>query len=210
MSCVLFHGPGARAAALREADRIGRLVVPPLGDDGLTVAEARQAVELLLSPPVGEQIGVVVLGPLDEARGQSTDALLKTLEESSGRLTQPILWAHDIGGVSPTIQSRCFARWAGQADGVVDDEALMNAMAAVDATLSGDLAALLSAVKDLAGGNDGQSKVARRSFLSILCGVLAEDLDKPQHRALWERLRKVAHWTNPTKIEIVAALLPDE
>ena len=98
-SCILFHGPGARQAAEAEAAKIGRLVAPPLGDDGLKVDEAREVVELLMTTPVGDKLGVVIVGPMDEAAAKSCDTLLKTLEEFKGGLIRPILWAHDLSGV---------------------------------------------------------------------------------------------------------------
>ena len=80
-SCFLFHGPGARQAALGYSNATGRLIAPPFGDEGLGVQDAREAVELLASIPVGNLTGFVVLGPMEQATPQAIDALLMTVEE---------------------------------------------------------------------------------------------------------------------------------
>lgn len=210
-SCFLFFGPGARSAALKEASRVGRLVAPPFGDAGLKVDEAREVVELLLSTPVGTGTGVVIVGPLDEAPAKSTDALLKTLEEFNDQATRPILWAHDLGGVSSTIRSRCLSKWADAKDVTEEDEKiLMAASSALDASMKGDRNGIAEALKDLPMGNDGVSLMKRRSFLGLVAGQLALDIENPQARSLWERLRGVTRWRNPTVIEILSVLLPEK
>jgi hypothetical protein len=201
VAVILFHGPGARAAALTEAARLGRLVAPPFGDEGFKVDAAREVVELLLSTPVGSHVGVVVVGPMDLAPAQSTDVLLKTLEEHDSTTTQPVLWAHDLAAVSKTVQSRCLARWA---DALVaeeaDEEVLMAASNALEASLKRDRAQIVAALKSLPSGKE-------RAFLAGFCEQLAPDIANPKARALWEALRPALLWRNPTLIEIAAVLL---
>jgi hypothetical protein len=112
MSTLLFHGPRAREKALEQADQVGRLLASPFGDEGLKADAARAVVALMSSTPIGDAIGVVVVGPMDEIPVPGVaDTLLKTLEEFPPDLLQPILWAKDIGGVSPTVRSRSLATW---------------------------------------------------------------------------------------------------
>lgn len=108
---ILFHGPQARGAAVTHARSIGRLLLDPLGDEGLKVAEARAVVDLAGTSGVGDQPPSVVLGPLDRATPSAGDALLKTLEDLSTAPLQIVLWADFLGGVSLTLRSRSLPRW---------------------------------------------------------------------------------------------------
>ncbi len=204
-SCILFHGPGARSAALTEASQLGRLIHPPFGDEGLKIDEAREVVELLSSTPMGSEMGTLVVGPMDElARADSFSPLLKPLEEFDGETTQPILWAHDNGGVPATIRSRCLERFAPATGAEEDDEALQNAaFKAVESALKVDRVGIIEAFKI------GVKKDSVRPFLWAMCDSLSMDLQKAEVRALWERLRNVARWSNPTVIETLSALLPE-
>ena len=108
-SCILFHGPKARQAVLHEANCIGRLLAPPFGEEGaygLKVDEAREFVALLSTAPLGTAVGVVIAGPMDVASPKSSDVLLKSIEEFNASVVFPLLWAHDLGGVTGTIRSR--------------------------------------------------------------------------------------------------------
>ena len=78
-SCLIFHGPGAKAAAMQKAVSAGRLLAPPFGEDGLKTDDAREVVELLFSTPLGMDIGVIVVGPMDEANLKASDVLLKRI-----------------------------------------------------------------------------------------------------------------------------------
>jgi len=200
-SCILFHGPGARQAALSRAADIGRLVAPPFGDDGLKVDAAREVVTWLLITPVGRDLGVVVVGPMDMANPKASDVLLKRIEEFPEGVVQPLLWAHDLGGVSPTIQSRCLDEWApGLDDEEQDDTVMTLAWELVEAALSGEMERLPSVY---------QAQGKETELLGAVAGALGTDLDDPAKRDLWERLRKVAQWRNPQIIEIASALVGD-
>jgi hypothetical protein len=199
-SCILFHGPGARNAALVASQTLGRLVAPPLGDDGLGVEDAREVVGLLLSTPVGSRKGVLIVGPMDRAGVKAADVLLKRLEEFPEDIVQPLLWAHDLGGVPPTIRSRCLDRWAPGEVSTEDNEAVTNAAwGLIDAALTGDMKEVAGLVRNCAG--------QEILLLDTLVECLATDLADPNRMAVWGRLRSVAQWKNPAITEIVAALL---
>lgn len=112
---VLFHGPQARGTAIDHARSVGRLILDPLGDQGLKVVHSREVVELASSSGVGDRPPAVVLGPLDRATPSAADALLKTLEDLATAPLQIILWADFLGGVIPTIRSRSLSRWCAPA-----------------------------------------------------------------------------------------------
>lgn len=199
-SCVLYHGPGAKEAALAEAGRLGRLVAPPFGESGLKVDDARQVVELLAQIPVGEHLGVVVVGPMDEANPKAADTLLKSIEESTGQYTQAIMWSNDLGGVSPTIRSRCLDRWAPASLGGEDDETLLaGAYKLIEALEKRDVLLVVDTAR--------QFEKREVALLGALSEVLATNLDNAQYRQVWERLRKVATYKNPWMAEILVALL---
>lgn len=108
----LFYGPSAFEEATNLASKVGFLL-DPVGRDGLKVQDSRDLVTLALEGVVGESAPSVVVGPLDTATVEAADALLKTLEETEGtRLLNIVLWAGDINGVRPTVQSRCHCVWS--------------------------------------------------------------------------------------------------
>lgn len=200
-SCLLFHGPGARDAALRRASEMGRLVAPPFGDDGLKTDDARDIVELLLSSPIDNKVNVVVIGPMDEVLPKASDVLLKSIEEFRDDLVQPVLWANDLGGVAPTIRSRCLDHWAPSL-GEEEDAALRQlAQDLVGDALSDNRWRIPFTLKE------EEAKGKEVVLLGMMASALEGHLDKEPHRLLWERIRKAAQWRNPTVIEIVAALV---
>lgn len=203
MSCLLFHGPGARQTALDEAHRIGCLMAEPIGDAGLTVQEAREFVSLMLSPcPTGE-IGVLMVGPMDHGTTQkSSDVLLKTIEEFDKSM-QPILWAHDLGAVIGTIRSRCLDRWCPQVgDPEVDDELDEAAQDLVRAILSLNFWRVPRLV--------AQFKKREVDLLRGVVEVLAGRPNDKEALQLWDRLRSATFWTNPTQVELIAAFTSTE
>ena len=237
-SSFLFHGPNARQAALDKAGELGPLMAPPFGDEGLTVKEAQEVVRTLLCTPVGDGIGTVVLGPMDEEHvsklSKTTDILLKVVEEFDSTRVQPILWAYDLGAVSKTIRSRCLEHWAPLLLDPDEDEALAAAgWRLVEASLTGDYATIPPLVKEctkkskkgkteeenLAEEESEDDKEPTKVKISkedkdrgsVLLGAIADclsaGLDDPAKRQLWEQIRHVARWKNPTPIEIIAALL---
>jgi hypothetical protein len=107
----LFHGPEARDRAVNRATQQGRLISEPVGDKGLKVEDSRRVVEISLNPGVGDKPPYVVIGPLDAATPEASDALLKTLEEVQNTPLRIVLWADYLGEVIPTIRSRTHAVW---------------------------------------------------------------------------------------------------
>jgi len=202
MTCNLYHGPGARQAALNEARTRGRMLAPPFGDGGFGVEAAREMVLLLSETLVNEEIGVVVAGPMDQATPKASDALLLSIEEYDARYVQPILWAHDAGGVFPTLRSRCEEHWALALEEEEDEELISAAWDILDNALAGRVATIPKTVATFEG--------REHDLLGALAGALA--LATPMTRAhldLWERLRKVAAYRNLRHFEVTCALLPE-
>jgi hypothetical protein len=202
-SCLLFHGPGARQASIDEAGRKGRLLHEPFGDDGLKVDEAREFASLLQSAPLGIDCGIVIAGPMDRALPKSADALLKSIEQFN-EYVHPMLWTIDLGGVQPTIRSRCLPVWCpatGQEP--VDEELEGVARELLNAALAGhgaDVPTLVAKIKKSGREYD---------LLAEVADAMTVMLDNPKVLPLWERVRKVAMWRNPTPIEVIAAFLPE-
>ncbi|OHD26958.1 MAG: hypothetical protein A2Y38_08040 [Spirochaetes bacterium GWB1_59_5] len=222
-SCILFHGPGALQAVLQEAQRLGRLVAPPFGEEGLKVDEARAFVSFMNSTPIGDGLGVVVAGPMDLALPRSSDVLLKSIEEFNAQVVYPLLWAHDEGGVMGTIRSRCLDWWC---PGVVssDEDMLKLARTLVTAALDNQpwkIPSLLASLKEKGPeqtdstevpkeAKDLKQGVKRLQLLGALAEALLPRLNEPGAQRLWRRLRGVAVWHNPTGPELVSALFPPE
>ena len=111
----LYHGPTAEATCIHEATLFGRLLRKPFGMEGrgLKKDEAREVVQL--NRKGGLYPSSIVIGRLDIASPLSSDALLKVIEEPFERVGI-FLWADDLGGVSPTIRSRCRDVWCPNGD----------------------------------------------------------------------------------------------
>jgi hypothetical protein len=191
---------------------MGRLLGDPVGDGGLSVKDARQAVLLLQSTPVGSEKGVVVVGPMDRLRSaKANDALLKRIEEFDGRYVQPILWAHDYGGVSETIRSRCLSFWSPLDDEFAEDDDFFVSAGwdLLNVTLGREYWRFSEILDRFKGKKDWE-----HTLLSYLVEALRQDLvisNEPEPRLdLWRRLRPVTKHRNPTSIEILAALMPYE
>ena len=208
ISCRLYHGPGARQAALDAANRLGRLLHEPFGDEGLKVDEAREFVELMQSPPLGEDSGVVLAGPMNHAAPKSSDVLLKSIEEPPPYV-HPVLWATDLGGVSATIQSRCLHIWCpsnGQDPGDEEvEEVARQLLTDVLAERYWQVPILVAKVKGIPDKKRGREP----ELVAEVVEAMSVRMGEPKVRALWERVRELATWQNPTQIEIIAAFLPE-
>lgn len=198
-SCILYHGPGARQAAIDEANRIGRLVAPPIGDDGLKVDDARRVTELLMSVPTGELTGVVVIGPMDEAHAKSSDTLLKSIEEFPGEYTVPIMWAHDLGAVSMTIRSRCLDRFVNALGSSDNDAVVAAAFRIIDAVIAKDYLIVVDTMRSY--------DKRETNLIAALSEALSTGLDREDYRDIWERVRNVAEYRNPYLSELLVALI---
>ena len=209
-SCILYHGPGAREFAINDAGQRGRLLHAPFGElgaTGLKVDEAREFASLLQSAPLGEELGIVVAGPMDIAKPQSADALLKSIEQFN-QYVLPLLWAHDLGGVQGTIRSRCLPVWC-PATGFepVDEEVEEVARELLAAALAGRAFEVPGLVVKMA-----KTKTQPSRYIELLAEVadaMSAQTDNPKVLKLWERVRLVTRWRNPTQMEIVVAFLPE-
>ena len=108
---MLFHGPMARDHALQRAKYLGRMIGEPIGDKGLKVDDSRKIVVLSQSSGVGDKPPTVVIGPIDNATLEASDALLKTLEDLAEGPLKIVLWAFDLHRVIGTIRSRTLPKW---------------------------------------------------------------------------------------------------
>ena len=200
-SCVLYHGPGAAQTALDEAGRHGRLLHEPFGDEkGLKVDAARELVSLLLAPPIGVDSGVVVVGPMDKVAPRSADVLLKTVEEPPD-YARLILWARDLGGVRKTIQSRCLPVWCPPTGFEETDEELEEvARELLQSVLSERVFEIPEHIKKMKG--------REKELLAEVAEAMSAMPDVPMVLDLWERVREVARWRNPTYLEVVSVFLP--
>ena len=202
-SCLLLHGPGARSAALKKAKEIGHLIAPPFGDGGLKVEEAREAMGHLLSTPLQETIGVLILGPMDEVSPKVADLMLKSIEEFHGDVVQPILWANDLGGVPLTIQSRCLDTWCpATGDIKIDekDETPGLAWDLIEKARAGDPHGMPGVLK---GFEDKNTQRLLGALIEVIFGDLADE----KNRNLWRNLREVSCQSNPKPVEVLAVLM---
>lgn len=184
MATTLFHGPLAREAAVQAAESHGRMLVEPLGDDGLKVDVSRQIVERLSAVPLGDAVGTLVIGPVDAATDRAADALLKMLEEFNSKYLMPFLWAEDLGGVQPTIRSRCIQQWCpGRGGATAEGPYLRTAEMLCQAALRRRRAAVIEHLKDNKGIEGNLARAAPE--------VLARKTDWPLEARLrlWARLR---------------------
>lgn len=191
-SSYLFHGPSAQQRALSEANKLGELLAPPFGISGLKVDEAREVVSLLHQGFLSsETVGVVVVGPLDLAQSKSTDALLKTLEEPPGA-SRLILWAWDVGEVSPTVVSRCLTEFCPGED-TLDDEAAEEAARNLLFAYDQKDWSLLPDPSVLKGPD------VARIFVTLL--------DMKRHFALWESIRPIFQYQHISPLELISAVI---
>lgn len=106
---LLYYGPQSEPRARAAATSYGKLLPVETGVH-IRKGDARALVEVFHRTVFRGRESVVV-GPLDEISPEVGDVFLKTLEERSAHTPQPFLWAWDLGGVSPTLRSRCRAYW---------------------------------------------------------------------------------------------------
>ena len=208
-TCILYHGPGALRQALSKAEQIGPLAAPPFGEPRLTTEDARKMVSLLRSPMVGGVVGVVIAGPMDVATVKAGDVLLKVIEEFDETVVWPLLWADDLGTVSLTIRSRCRGVWCPPGEEEEEDEELMSAgFDLVDASLRGDLYRIPGLVRQFSPKKKEKKKNRTKELLEAAIEALASQPDA-RHLALWERVRPVTLYWNPTALDVIAAFLPE-
>lgn len=195
MSSWLFYGPSAYEAALTQAKKTGFLFRPFFGESGLKVEEARQAVERINMNPPGDQLGVVLIGPMDEASSQASDVLLKSLEEFPSRI-QPILWAKDISSVIPTIRSRCLLFWSFSSEISHPEEVISECFDFLKNQTN--IPFLISFFK---------KKKNLSEFLEVLPWVLLQENFSVGNVKFWISLRKLLEKKNLTSNEVLSFFL---
>jgi len=187
MTPRLFHGPSARDKAVSLSLEIGRPVGDPVGDKGLKVDDSREIVELASHSGIGDKAPTIVVGPIDQASPEASDALLKTLEDLAEGPLRIILWADFLNEVSPTIQSRTIQIWCPPDKLWIDPLSQYSEQAnkLFEALLKKDQ----SRVLDLVGG----ARDNWADLLQALCGSLAQHVLSEPKRVLetWNRFRLV-------------------
>lgn len=101
---IIHHGSGVENA-LSELVEGYDLVKPPYED---LKVDAIRDLASNLGKVWPQQKPALMAGPLDTiSKADILDILLKSIEEPLEGAPYLILWAHDLGSVSPTIRSRC-------------------------------------------------------------------------------------------------------
>lgn len=196
-SPFLFHGPSARAAARALVPKLGRLL-RDMGDGGLKIEDTRDLVDLLGNTPIGDVPGVIVVGPMCRVQQGTADVLLKSLEEFDQTRVRPILWAFAEADVSPTVRSRCLLRWCAGEE-MIAPEIASAARKAVKASLAGDVALVIEAVK----GHDAEQ-------LLVAAAMVLEDLGMDaRSERLWLAVRDTVSFRNISAVDALAAFLPE-
>lgn len=180
----LYHGPSSRETALKETP--GKLI-GTIGDDGLKVDAVRDLLDLIETNPIGDDPGIVLVGPLDEGSSESLNALLKTLEEGTGEHIQLLLWALDLSAVLPTIRSRCGnIQWC-PGDSNVTAEAPFLGVA--EKLCEAALKKRVGSVVSLWAEQTGKEEQILRASAEVLWKK--EDWPLDARLSLWKKLRKV-------------------
>lgn len=160
---------------------------------------ARELVSLLSHRPVGDGRAAVLVGPVDEVNPATSDVLLKTVEEFDPEGTRPFLWAWDLGGVSPTLRSRCVLKYCPGTDsrGEVHESTARTLLVAYE---GGDWVTLTEEVKayeDL--------PALMRSVADLLPAKVRTP--EPRYENLWETLRDLFDGMTLTPARVVSAFL---
>jgi hypothetical protein len=211
MSALLFYGPEAQTQALERADLLGRQVHPPLGYEPpdktrkgyrfLLVDNARLAVSLLASTPIGDQIGTLVIGPIDRAADKSCDVLLKALEEFDPGRVIPVLWAFDLESVRPTIQSRTIPVYAPGDETSMWPEGLMTAAQVAFRAATATPTRPWEFIEALEPFSEQILEVIEALVWNASLEPTLESL------RLWESLRDLALLGNPRWLELMSVLV---
>ena len=205
-SPLIFHGPSAYEQALDKAQTTGRLICHPMGLSGLKKNEAREIVHLVALPPVGDALGVVVIGPMDLATIGSSDVLLKSLEDGRDENVVMILWANDLGEVRPTVQSRCLPVWCA-GDKFVDDDLVDIAESVFQVLLEKDIFNLTLLIS--------QVKSKESEFLRVFLDTLAEEIENNVNTAsldylnLWSSVRPLCGFKKITQIQLITPFVEE-
>jgi hypothetical protein len=197
-TCNLYHGPDAEETCYQEALNYGALLRKPFGLDGqgLKKDEAREIARL-------NRLGALnpcslIVGRLDHAPPASSDALLKVIEEPFEKV-RIFLWASDLGGVSPTIKSRCHAVWCGGAE--ESSESLFDGRELYERWADRDIFYFVSVL--------GDNKGSERDLVEALLAEYANSiLNDPLHKEMseWLRLRELLMLSSLTPSQVIDGL----
>ena len=169
-------------------------MAPPF-DPPLRIDPAREIVSLMSAPPIGGKKGVVVIG-LDKASLAVQDTLLKTLEDHDSSKFAIHLWVKDLGGIAPTVKSRCFLRWSPSEN--PEDRIPEYAEEAKDFLV------FLSTKKVAEGvGILLKTKASTDEFLKAITYQIAEQGSPLE---LWQQIRPLFFVNRPTMMEVAVAL----
>lgn len=211
-SCLLFHGPGAEPMASGRALEFGKLI--PFDTGVMKKDGARALVEILSSFPVGSGRRSILVGPMDEVQAQTSDVLLKSLEEFDPRGVRPFLWAWDLGGVSSTVKSRCVCLFAPGTDDRLSDIRPLG-MSLLKAFKTRDWVGLVEILRGDDGSKEEGAKKAPAMDLALLLRSTVDELARtleapepdPRLDALWVQLRPLFSGATLTPARVVSAFL---
>lgn len=199
-SITLFHGPRAREEGIAWAEATGRLLTPP-GGDTLKIEASREMITFLGNIPIGDKIGCLLIGPMDEATEAASDALLKSLEECDTRYVYPAVWATHIGNVEPTIRSRTIEKWCPPPPGVWTEGPYMPAATALcAAALKGRTASVIETLAENEGAEEGLLMASALALLTM------EEEDLGARLRLWASIREALRRA-PSRRSLLAAFL---
>jgi len=180
MTARLIYGTGAYEKAIELAKSISNLVYE-FGGEKLSTDDAKSATQKMIFAPIGTDVFCVVIGAVDNARANATDALLKSIEEHPDFVV-PILWANGLDGVPPTIRSRCSSEWTNEEQGgEIDPKCVRLVNAALVSNHTETLQVGLSIITDS----------STRDMLRGFANALSEkSFDNPKVALLWLRVRE--------------------
>ncbi|MFT6153829.1 MAG: DNA polymerase-3 subunit delta' [Bermanella sp.] len=96
-SCLLFIAGSHPDLLMVEPEEVGKQI---------KIEQIRKVTEFVNTTPQKGNHKVVLLGPSEAMNNNSSNALLKSLEEPSGKVTL-LLYSHQPSGLLATIKSRC-------------------------------------------------------------------------------------------------------
>jgi hypothetical protein len=144
-------------------------------------------------------MGVVVVGPMDEANAKSSDTLLKSIEEFPGDYTVPIMWAHDLGAVSMTIRSRCLDRFVTALGTNDNDVVVAAAFRIIEAVIAKEYLTVVDTMRSY--------DKREADLIAALSEALSTGLEREDYREIWGRVRRVAEFRNPFLSELIVAMI---
>jgi hypothetical protein len=147
---------------------------------------------------VGDRPPTLVIGPIDRATVEASDALLKTLEDLAEGPLRVVLWADFLVSVSPTIRSRTQAIWC---EGVTRIP---------KATKQAAESVVLAHRENKTVASKTHAALEEQDPEILLDAMIATlDVNDPNDLALWERLRPMlgSRWVT-AKTAFIDAVVP--